>query len=59
MVDAVVAEDGFSYERSRIQAWFDRGKNTSPCTGAEMGTRLYPNYTLRQAVQMLLAYAAC
>jgi len=53
MVEAVVAEDGFSYERSCIQAWFDLGKQTSPCTGAPIGTLLYPNHAVRQAVHLL------
>lgn len=52
MMDAVMTEDGFSYERSSIQAWFDLGESSSPCTGAPIGTKLYPNHTVRQAAQI-------
>ena len=53
MTDAVVAEDGFSYDLASIQAWFDLGKRTSPCTNAAIGVRLYPNIAVRQAAQLL------
>lgn len=32
MSDPVICEDGFSYERSAITAWFSRDKKTSPMT---------------------------
>lgn len=53
MVDAVVAEDGFSYDRRSIQAWFDLGKRTSPCTNDVISTILYPNHAVRQSIRLL------
>jgi len=53
MWEAVVAEDGFSYQRTAVQAWLDLGKRSSPCTGGVMGTTLVPNHALRQAVALL------
>ena len=53
MTEAVVAEDGFSYDLASIQAWFDRGKRTSPSTNEEIGVGLYPNMAVRQAAQLL------
>ena len=32
MVDPVLAADGFNYERSAIQEWFDKGNMISPKT---------------------------
>ncbi|XP_055918996.1 uncharacterized WD repeat-containing protein alr3466-like [Eupeodes corollae] len=36
MTYPVVAEDGFTYEKSAILEWFDRGRNTSPMTNEEL-----------------------
>jgi hypothetical protein len=58
MVEAVVAEDGFSYDCSSIQAWFDLGRRTSPCTNEIIGTMLYPNLAVCQAVDVLKLYNA-
>ncbi len=57
MADAVVAEDGFSYDRSSIQAWFDLGRRTSPCTNETISVNLYPNHAVRQAVKLLQSFA--
>ena len=56
MVDPVMAADGHSYEKSEINAWFARGNNTSPKTGAQLDdTRLFPNHNLKSAIQDFLA----
>ena len=56
MEDPVMAADGHSYEKSEINAWFARGNNTSPKTGAQLDdTRLFPNHNLRNAIQNFLA----
>ena len=56
MEDPVIAADGHSYEKSEINAWFARGNNTSPKTGAQLDdTRLFPNHALRNAIQDFLA----
>ena len=56
MEDPVIAADGHSYEKSEINAWFARGNNTSPKTGAQLeDTRLFPNHNLRNAIQNFLA----
>ena len=55
MIDPVMAADGHSYERREIQAWFARGKRTSPMTGAQLPhTHLTPNINLKKAIQNFL-----
>ena len=50
MVDPVVAEDGFTYERSQIEAWL-KNRRTSPKTREEMGTDLRPNKDLGRLIR--------
>ena len=53
--DPVMAADGFSYERREIEAWFARGKRTSPKTNAELPhVMLVPNRDLRAMCQDFL-----
>ena len=53
--DPVIAADGFSYERREIEAWFGRGKRTSPKTNEELPhTFLMPNRDLKSACQDFL-----
>jgi ankyrin repeat protein len=55
MEDPCIAADGNSYERREIQAWFARGKRTSPMTGAQLPhTHLTPNINLKKAIQAFL-----
>jgi len=50
MNDPVVAEDGFTYERSAIEKWFKTSR-TSPNTGALLQhTNLIPNNSLRSQI---------
>jgi len=52
MTDPVIAADGFSYERAAIQDWLDKGKRTSPKTGALLShDQLLPNLSLRSLIQ--------
>jgi hypothetical protein len=51
MVDAVVAEDGFTYSLAGIQGWFETGKRSSPMTGLEIGATLRPDWAMRQKAQ--------
>ena len=40
------------YDRASIQAWFDRGKKTSPLTGKTLeSTTLIPNHRLRSVIE--------
>ena len=40
------------YDRASIQAWFDRGKKTSPLTGKTLeSTALIPNHRLRSVIE--------
>ena len=56
MEDPVIAADGHSYERSDIEAWFNRGNDTSPKTGGALPHQfLTPNHNLRSAIQDFLA----
>ena len=50
MVEPVVAEDGFTYERSQIEAWL-KNSRTSPKTREEMGTDLRPNKDLGRLIR--------
>jgi U-box domain len=51
MQDPVVTADGHNYERVAIQAWFARGKRTSPATGLPLPHLvLTPNVNLKQAI---------
>jgi len=57
MTDPVVAEDGYSYERSAITAWL-QDQATSPRTRMPMSSRLEDNGDLKKAIgelKMLLA----
>ena len=52
MKDPVTASDGYSYERTAIEAWFRNGKSTSPRTGlALINTHLIPNIPLRNLIR--------
>ena len=47
--DPVLAVDGHSYERYAIERWLE-GSHVSPYTGLPMNNVLFPNHTLRLAV---------
>ena len=54
MRDLVVAADGHSYERARIERWTapPLSKRTSPLTGAALAhTKLMPNLTLKKSIE--------
>ena len=52
MTDPVICADGQTYERHAIEAWFARGKMTSPSTGAALAhTTLTQNIVLRNAIE--------
>lgn len=52
MTDPVIAVDGFTYERSEIQRWFDGGNRRSPKTNVVLDSiHLIPNFTLRSVIQ--------
>ena len=51
MTDPVIAVDGFTYERSEIQRWFDAGNRRSPKTNVVLDSiHLIPNFTLRSII---------
>ena len=53
--DPVIAADGHSYERREIEAWFSRGKRTSPKTNEELPNAfLVPNRHLKAMCQQFL-----
>eukprot|EP00439_Symbiodinium_sp_Y106_P044919 s3521_g5.t1 len=54
MTDPVVAEDGYSYERSAIEAWL-QDKELSPQTRNLMGSVLEGNSDLKEAIDELKA----
>lgn len=52
--DPVVAADGYTYERSAIEAWLST-KDTSPLTNLPLDDKvLYPNLTLMTAMKVVL-----
>lgn len=54
MRDAVVADDGHTYERAAIEQWL-RAHGTSPITRGAMASRtLRPNYALMAAMEQVL-----
>ena len=47
----MTAQDGHSYERAALEAWF-RGHDTSPRTGAALASKvLVPNHALRNSIE--------
>lgn len=47
--------DGYTYERSAIQGWIDKGKDTSPMTSIPLKTKqLIPNRSLKMLIQNYL-----
>ncbi|XP_055621483.1 WD repeat, SAM and U-box domain-containing protein 1-like [Toxorhynchites rutilus septentrionalis] len=54
MKDPVYSEDGFTYERTAIQEWFNRGKFISPMTNMEMSDELVANGKLKQKIEEYL-----
>lgn len=49
--DPVLAEDGFTYERTAIAEWLRSGSELSPMTGARLDSKvLLPNHVLRSQV---------
>jgi len=50
MSEPVLATDGFTYERSAVERWFET-HDTSPMTGARVvSKRCVPNLALRSAI---------
>lgn len=55
MMDPVLCEDGFSYERAAILEWFGKDKNTSPMTNSVLtSTELFENNKLKQEIKKYL-----
>ncbi|KAJ6625922.1 WD repeat, SAM and U-box domain-containing protein 1 [Pseudolycoriella hygida] len=55
MRQPVVASDGFSYEKSAIIEWFDRGNSTSPMTNIELESKdLSENDSLKDKIEEYL-----
>jgi len=51
MKQPVLASDGFSYEKSAIIEWFDRGNSTSPMTNIELESKdLSENGSLKEKI---------
>ncbi|KAH8064830.1 hypothetical protein JL722_1717 [Aureococcus anophagefferens] len=51
MTDPVSADDGHTYERACIEAWFAKGKRTSPATNELLESlKLRPNHVVRRMV---------
>tara|TARA_R110002050_G_scaffold53365_3_gene121419 strand:+ start:36 stop:1868 length:1833 start_codon:yes stop_codon:yes gene_type:complete len=54
MSDPVICGDGFTYERSSIETWFEKNE-TSPMTGAPITSQsLIPNRALKAAIERYL-----
>lgn len=46
--------DGFSYERTALEEWFERGKITSPMTNLEISAEMLDNTILRERIEEYL-----
>lgn len=54
MLDPVMANDGCTYEREAITAWFQQHGAVSPTTGEAVDTTdLIPNHALRSLLEQL------
>ena len=53
--DPVIAEDGVSYERYKIKAWFEAGFTISPITNESIGMKLVPNNALKSEIDQWIA----
>jgi len=50
MIDPVMIEDGHTYERDSIEAWFEK-HDTSPLTNVVIKTKqMFPNLALRKLI---------
>ena len=50
MVDPVVANDGYTYDRKNIEEWWQKS-DLSPMTGLPIESKsLIPNHTLKSAI---------
>ena len=54
MFDPVLASDGHTYERAALQAWLDKGHDSSPVTSADINSSVTPNHTIKQMIQAFL-----
>lgn len=55
MRDPVIAADGYTYDRSAILAWFEKGKDRSPMTNVVLPNKsVTPNRTLKMVIQKYL-----
>lgn len=55
MTNPVIAEDGFTYEKSAISEWFDRGRTFSPMTNEELNqNKLNDNVDLKYKIEEFL-----
>tara|TARA_B100000482_G_C12610589_1_gene298863 strand:- start:2982 stop:3356 length:375 start_codon:yes stop_codon:yes gene_type:complete len=54
LCDPVICSDGYSYERSEIQKWFEKS-SSSPYTGKKLvDTYLIPNHALRNTITEIM-----
>lgn len=53
-IDPVMAEDGHVYEREAIESWFARGRQTSPATNTNIGTKLIPSTQVRNLIEHMV-----
>lgn len=52
MIDPVMVEDGFSYERAAIMEWFAKDKSTSPMTNCVLtSTNVFENEKLKREIE--------
>lgn len=50
-----IISDGYTYERSAIAGWMEKGKTTSPMTNGTLNTKqLTPNRSLKMLIQRYL-----
>ena len=51
MSDPVIAQDGYTYERSAIASWLQQGSGLSPMTNAALrDATVIPNFNLKSQI---------
>ena len=51
MTHPVIADDGYTYDRTSIEEWFSRSNNSVMTGGVLRSKNLIPNHSLKSAIE--------
>ena len=55
MIDPVLLDDGYTFDRQNILKWFEKGNKINPLTGKEVGSKkLIPNRFAKSMIENYL-----